>query len=169
MACWSSRARRRLRRRRTPQHCYLQRQLCEALGLDAADVRVVTPQVGGGFGGKAGLYHQFTAIAAAARLSGRPVVWVPPRSEDMKSLLHGRGQIQYAELGCREDGTFTSLRIQLVNDAGAYPNVGAHLPGLTKNMAQGTYRFDEIQFDIAVALQNKIAFKDGVIELACVI
>jgi aerobic carbon-monoxide dehydrogenase large subunit len=130
------------------------RQLCAALTVDAADVRVVTPQVGGGFGGKAGLYHEYTVICAAARRTGRPVVWVPPRSEDMKSLLHGRGQVQYAELGCRPDGTFTSLRVRLVNDAGAYPNVGAHLSGLTKNMAQGTYRFDAIQFDLAASVTN---------------
>ena len=129
-------------------------QLCAALGLESDDVRVVTPQVGGGFGGKAGLYHEFTAIAAAAGIVQRPVVWVPTRSDDMKSTLHGRGQVQYAELGVREDGTFSSMRVRLVNDAGAYPNVGAHLPGLTKNMAQGTYRFDEIQFDIAVSVTN---------------
>ena len=129
-------------------------QLCAALNLESDDVRVVSPQVGGGFGGKAGLYHEYTAIAATARLMKRPVVWVPPRSDDMKWLLHGRGQVQYAELGVRDDGTFTSMRVRLVNDAGAYPNVGAHLPGLTKNMAQGTYRFDEIQFDIAVAVTN---------------
>ena len=129
-------------------------QLCATLALDAADVRVVTPQVGGGFGGKAGLLHEYTAVAAAAQRTGRPVVWVPSRSDDMKASMHGRGQIQYAELGVRSDGTFTSMRLQVVADAGAYPNVGAHLPGLTKNMAQGTYRFDSIQFDIAVAVTN---------------
>jgi aerobic carbon-monoxide dehydrogenase large subunit len=128
------------------------RQICAALELAPADVRVVTPQVGGGFGGKAGLYHEYTAVCAAALRLKRAVVWVPSRSEDMKSLLHGRGQVQYAELGCRPDGTFTSLRVRLVNDAGAYPNVGAHLSGLTKNMAQGTYRFDAIQFDLAAAV-----------------
>jgi len=135
----------------------VQRQLCEALGLETTDVRVVTPQVGGGFGGKAGLYHEYTAIAAATRIVGRPVSWVPARSDDMKMLLHGRGQIQYAELGCRPDGTFTSMRVRLVNDAGAYPSVGAHLPGLTKNMTQGTYALDAIQFDIATAVTNTTA------------
>ncbi|MEP1125455.1 MAG: xanthine dehydrogenase family protein molybdopterin-binding subunit [Ilumatobacter sp.] len=132
----------------------VKRQLCEALSLDADDVRVVTPQVGGGFGGKAGLSHEYSAVAAAARSVGRPVVWVPPRSDDMKTSLHGRGQIQYVELGVRDDGTFASMRVRLVSDAGAYPNVGAYLSGLTKNMAQGTYRFDDIQFDIAVAVTN---------------
>lgn len=129
-------------------------QLCAALGLEEANVRVVTPQVGGGFGGKAGLAFEYSVVAKCAMRTGRPVVWVPPRSEDMKSLLHGRGQIQYAELGVDNDGRFRQLRVRLVNDAGAYPNVGAHLPGLTKNMAQGTYRFDEIQFDIAVGVTN---------------
>lgn len=128
--------------------------LANVLGIEPDDVRVVTPQVGGGFGGKAGLSHEYTAIAAAARLVGRPVVWVPPRSDDMKTALQGRGQVQYAELGVRNDGTFASMRVRLVNDAGAYPSIGAHLPGLTKNMAQGTYRFDDIQFDIAVAVTN---------------
>lgn len=127
-------------------------QLCAALGLDEANVRVATPQVGGGFGGKAGLAFEYGVVAKCAMLTGRPVVWVPPRSEDMKSLLHGRGQIQYAELSVDDEGRFGKLRVQLVNDAGAYPNVGAHLPGLTKNMAQGTYLIDEIQFDIAVGV-----------------
>lgn len=129
-------------------------QLCAALGLEESNVRVVTPQVGGGFGGKAGLAFEYSVVAKCAMRTGRPVVWVPPRSEDMKSLLHGRGQIQYAELGLDDDGRFRQLRVRLVNDAGAYPNVGAHLPGLTKNMAQGTYGFDEIQFDIAVGVTN---------------
>ncbi len=132
----------------------VKRQLCEAHEIDPDDVRVVTPQVGGGFGGKAGLSHEYSAIVAAARSIGRTVMWVPPRSGDMKTALHGRGQVQYVELGVRDDGTFASMRVRLVNDAGAYPNVGAHLPGLTKNMAQGTYRFDDIQFDIAVAVTN---------------
>lgn len=132
----------------------VKRQLCAALGLDKSTVRVVTPQVGGGFGGKAGLSHEYTAVSAASRILGRPVVWVPTRSAEMKTSLHGRGQVQYAELGVRDDGTFASMRVRLVNDAGAYPNVGAHLSGLTKNMAQGTYRFDGIQFDIAAAITN---------------
>lgn len=132
----------------------LHRQLAAALGVSESEVHVVTPQVGGGFGGKAGLMAEHVVIGALAKRFERPVVWVPPRSDDMKSLLHGRGQIQYVELGCTADGRFTSLRVRLVNDAGAYPNVGAHLPGLTRNMAQGTYAIPELEFDIAVAVTN---------------
>lgn len=132
----------------------LHRQVAAALGVDESDVHVITPQVGGGFGGKAGLQWEHTVIAAASRRFQRPVVWVPPRSDDMKSLPHSRGQVQYAELGLTADGDFTGLRVRVVNDAGAYPNVGAHLPGLTRNMAQGTYAIPELEFDIAVSITN---------------
>ena len=129
-------------------------QLASALGMEPAQIRVITPQVGGGFGGKAGIHAEYTVVAAAARRTGRPVVWVPPRSDDMKALPHSRGQIQYAELGCTSDGDFTGLRVRLVGDAGAYPSVGAFLPGGTRRMAQGTYAFPTIEFDVAVAVTN---------------
>jgi len=129
-------------------------QVAAALEIEPSDVRVITPQVGGGFGGKAGIHPEYTVVAAAARRTGRPVVWVPPRSDDMKALPHSRGQIQYAELGCTNDGDFTGLRVRLVGDAGAYPTVGAMLPGGTRRMAQGTYAFPSIEFDVAVAVTN---------------
>ena len=72
----------------------------------------------------------------------------------MKALPHSRGQIQYAELGCTHDGDFTGLRVRLVGDAGAYPTIGAFLPGGTRRMAQGTYAFPTIEFDVAVAVTN---------------
>ena len=129
-------------------------QLAKALGIDPTQVRVICPQVGGGFGGKAGICAEYTAVAAAARRLGRPVSWVPTRSDDIVSLPHSRGQIQYAELGARRDGTFTGLRVRVVGDAGAYPTIGAFLPTGTKRMSNGTYRFPRIQFDVAVAVTN---------------
>lgn len=128
--------------------------LARALGMEPDQIHVITPRVGGGFGGKAGPQHEYTVVAAAARRLGRPVVWVPGRSEEMQAMPHGRGQIQYAELGCRSDGTFTGLRVHLVGDAGAYPGVGAALPGGTRRMSHGTYAFPAIEFDIAVAVTN---------------
>ncbi len=129
-------------------------QLASALGMDRADVRVVTPQVGGGFGGKAGIHAEYSVVAAACRMTKRPVVWVPPRSDDMKALPHSRAQVQYVELGCRDDGTFTGLRVRLVGDSGGYPTIGSFLPGGTRRMSQGTYDFGTIEFDIAVAVTN---------------
>lgn len=129
-------------------------QVAGALGMERSDVHVITPQVGGGFGGKAGVCAEYTAVAGAARQLGRPVMWHAARSEDMVSLPHSRGQVQYAELVCRRDGTFESLRVHLLGDAGAYPSIGAFLPAGTKRMSNGIYRFGQIQFDVVVAATN---------------
>ena len=94
----------------------LHQLLSRALRLDKSRIRVITPHVGGGFGGKAGLYPEQVVVAVAALQLGRPVTWMSTRSEDMVSLAHSRGQVQYVELGCRRDGTFTGLRVRLVGD-----------------------------------------------------
>ena len=129
-------------------------QLADALGIPISGLRVIAPQVGGGFGGKAGVCAEYSAVGAAARHLGRPVAWIPTRSEDLVSMPHSRAQVQYAELATTREGRFLALRVHLVGDAGAYPTVGAYLPLFTKRMASGTYRFDSIQFDIAVATTN---------------
>jgi carbon-monoxide dehydrogenase large subunit len=129
-------------------------QLAGALGWKRRDLHIITPQVGGGFGGKAGVHPEYVVVTKAARALNRPIVWVPSRSEDMRSLPHSRGQVQYAELGCKADGTFTGLRVRLVGDAGAYPGIGAFLPAGTKRMSHGTYKFPAIQFEVAVAVTN---------------
>jgi carbon-monoxide dehydrogenase large subunit len=132
----------------------LHESLAGVLGWDTSELHITTPRVGGGFGGKAGICHEYTVVVKAARDLDRPVVWVPPRSDDMKSLPHSRGQIQYAELGMKDDGTFTGLRVRLIGDAGAYPGVGTFLPGGTRRMSHGTYDFPAIQFDFNVAVTN---------------
>jgi carbon-monoxide dehydrogenase large subunit len=132
----------------------LRPQVARVLGVEAEEVRIIAPQVGGGFGGKAGLIAEYSAVATAARLLDRPVTWTPTRSDELVSQPHSRGQIQYVELGCRRDGTFTGLRVRLVGDGGAYPGIGAFLPTGTRRMANGTYRFPAIQFDVVVAVTN---------------
>jgi aerobic carbon-monoxide dehydrogenase large subunit len=129
-------------------------QLAEVLGWPREDLHITTPRVGGGFGGKAGIHHEYTVVVKAARELDRPVVWLPSRSEDMRALTHSRGQIQYAELGCTDDGRFTGLRVRLVGDGGAYPAVGTFLPGGTRRMSPGTYDFPAVQFDVVVACTN---------------
>ena len=132
----------------------LHRLMATALDMSAADIKVVTPLVGGGFGGKAGVYPEQIVVAAAAKRLQRPVTWSATRSEDMLALSHSRGQVQYAELGCKRDGTFTGLRVRLVGDGGAYPGIGCYLPSGTRRMSNGTYRFTGIQFDVVVATTN---------------
>ncbi len=132
----------------------LHQLLSRALKMDRSQIRVIAPHVGGGFGGKAGLYPEQVVVAVAALRFGRPVQWMATRSEDMLALAHSRAQVQYVELGCRNDGTFTGLRVRLVGDGGAYPGLGAFLPAGTRRMSNGTYAFPAIQFDIAVATTN---------------
>ena len=129
-------------------------QLAAALGWEPQRLRFIAPHVGGGFGAKAGLYHEHTVVAALADRLGRPVTWTPGRSEDMVTLAHSRAQVQYAELGVRDDGTFTGLRVRLVGDAGAYPDLGTMLPAGTKRMSNGTYAFGAIRFDVVTGVTN---------------
>jgi aerobic carbon-monoxide dehydrogenase large subunit len=128
--------------------------LANAVGLDERRVRVIAPAVGGGFGAKAGMYPEFGIVASAARKLGRPLKWAETRSENMTAMTHGRGQIQYVELGLKRDGTFTALRGRIVCDAGAYPGIGAFLPFLTRSMGQGVYRLPKVEINARSAITN---------------
>ena len=130
-------------------------QAAQILGLDAERVRVITPHVGGGFGGKAGVLAEHTVAIGVARALGRPVSWVETRSENLVSMPHGRGQIAYYELGLTREGRITGLRARVVGDAGAYAGFGGALTlGPTYVMSQGVYDIPKIAFDGAVALTN---------------
>ena len=132
----------------------LKDKLAETLNREPESIRVIAPDVGGGFGAKAGLYIEFPVIAVLAEKFNRPVTWTETRSEDMVALAHSRAQIQYCETGFDKDGKLTGMRVRLVGDAGAYPSMGALLPGLTKQMANGTYNLPKLRFDVAVAITN---------------
>jgi len=124
-------------------------------GLPKGSLRVVTPHVGGGFGGKVGVAAEHAVTIAAALRLGRPVKWVEGRSENLVASPHGRGQVQYVELGLRRDATIVGMRVRVVGDAGAYGGFGGGLAmGPTRSMAQGVYRIPRIGYDVAVALTN---------------
>jgi aerobic carbon-monoxide dehydrogenase large subunit len=123
--------------------------------LPKGSLRVISPHVGGGFGGKAGITAEHVVAIAAARRLGRPVRWVETRSENMLALPHGRGQVAYVQAGFTRGGTITGLHLRVVGDAGAYAGFGGGLAmGPTRNMAQGVYRIPAIRYDVAVALTN---------------
>ncbi|MFB3739910.1 MAG: xanthine dehydrogenase family protein molybdopterin-binding subunit, partial [Candidatus Velamenicoccus archaeovorus] len=117
--------------------------LAEWLHLDKRRIRVIAPDVGGGFGAKLVVSPEYLAVAAAAVRLGRPVRWTETRSESMVSLTHGRAQVQEVELGARRDGRVVGLRVDLVADMGAYP-VGAYLAPTTRSMLSGVYRIPRI-------------------------
>jgi carbon-monoxide dehydrogenase large subunit len=94
--------------------------LAEALGLPANGVRVVAPDVGGGFGGKASLYPEEILVAALARELGRPVKWTGDRMEDLVSTGQAFDEVIDAELGLTADGEIVGLRADVTGDIGAY-------------------------------------------------
>jgi carbon-monoxide dehydrogenase large subunit len=120
--------------------------MAAALGVEPGRIRVIAPDVGGGFGAKTGVYPEELLVAWAARRLGRPLRWVETRSESMVSLGHGRGQVQYATLGGDRDGTIKAWRLEVVQDGGAYPGMGAFLPFMTRLMVSGTYAIPKVEF-----------------------
>ncbi len=123
-------------------------------GLDAENVRVAAPTVGGGFGPKAGPYVEHFITTKLAQKTGRPMKWTEERSEDMVSLAHGRAMVLYAKLGLTDDGTITGLDCDVVADAGAYPAIGGFLTMFTQTMIQGVYQIPKLRFHARSAATN---------------
>ena len=114
--------------------------LASLYGLDKAAVRVVTPDVGGGFGAKGSPSPEELAVAGLARTVGRPVVWTESRAENLTSSVHGRAQRQRLRLGGTRAGRITHYELEVAQDAGAYPMIGAFLTTYTRKVFTGCYR-----------------------------
>jgi carbon-monoxide dehydrogenase large subunit len=131
------------------------RAVGKVLGFHRGEVRVVAPHVGGAFGAKAGLGAEHAAVIAGARKLGRPLSWVQQRSENLVSMPHGRGQVQWVEVGFDSDNRIVGMRCRVLGDAGAYAGFGGALAiGPTRMMAQGVYSIPRIRYDVAVAVTN---------------
>jgi aerobic carbon-monoxide dehydrogenase large subunit len=128
--------------------------LADALGLDPGSVRVIVPDVGGGFGPKSGAAVEDVIVAWLARRLGRPVRWTETRSENMLALGHGRAQRQELTIGGSRDGEVRAYRLKILQDAGAYPAIGAFLPNLTGLCASGPYAIPRIEVDITSVVTN---------------
>src|SRR3954468_2494754 len=128
--------------------------LAGALDVDASQVRVRVPDVGGGFGPKGGASAEDILVAWLARKVGRPVRWAETRSENMVALGHGRAQHQELTLGGDRDGTLKAYRMKILQESGAYPDIGAILPMLTKMCASGPYAIPKIEVDAKSVVTN---------------
>lgn len=117
----------------------------EIYGLQPEQMRVICPDVGGGFGAKAHAAPEAVVLGELSRRTGRPVRWTETRSENMTGMGHGRGQIQTVTLGGTNDGDLLAYKIEIVQDAGAYPNMGAVLPYATRIMATGVYDIPSVE------------------------
>jgi carbon-monoxide dehydrogenase large subunit len=123
------------------------------LGLGDEGVRVVAPDVGGGFGAK-GLSVETVIVPWLARTTGRPVRWTESRSENMVAMQHGRAAVLEFTLGGSSDGDVQAYRLRVVQDAGAYPGLGAILPGFTALMSSGVYAIPKIEADTVSVVTN---------------
>jgi aerobic carbon-monoxide dehydrogenase large subunit len=123
------------------------------LGLEPENVRVVAPDVGGGFGAK-GIAVEDVLVGWAARATGKPIRWTETRSENMVAMHHGRASHMSFELGASREGKIDALRLNIVADAGAYPSIGAFLPNLTAMMACGVYQIPKVEIDVKAVTTN---------------
>ena len=130
--------------------------ICKAYGLDPSQVRVITPDVGGGFGAKAFYYSEDILLPGLARAVGRPVRYTESRSESMSGLGHGRGQHQTIKIGGTRDGVVTAYHLSVRQDAGAYPRFGALMPMMTSMMLTGTYDIASAGVEAVSVVTNSV-------------
>ena len=114
--------------------------IARALGLGESRVRVLAPDVGGGFGIKGHAYAEEVLIAVVARRLGRPVKWIETRREHFQTAAPDRDQRHRARLGVRRDGSLTAVETRFTRDHGAYPTLGDVIALNTINHLAGPYR-----------------------------
>jgi aerobic carbon-monoxide dehydrogenase large subunit len=132
-------------------------QIANLLGLRENHVRVIAPEVGGGFGAKANVYPDEMLVPWLAMRLGRPVRWLEDRRENLSTMAHGRDQIDYISAACTSDGTILAVKGRLLADLGAYLYFGtAEIPTLTTLMGTGPYQFTNIQYDLYGVFTNKV-------------
>jgi carbon-monoxide dehydrogenase large subunit len=124
----------------------IKEQFVAGNGVQPDDVRVITPDVGGGFGAKITTYPEEIVLGALSKRIGRPVRWQETRSESMVALGHGRAQVQTVTIGGQRDGTVTHYRLHVIQDSGAFCDMGAVLaPFMTRPMSSGVYDIPNIE------------------------
>jgi carbon-monoxide dehydrogenase large subunit len=125
-----------------------------AFGLDPDAIRVVAPDVGGGFGAKVAIDRDAILVAWAARHTGRALRWVETRSENLVGMTHGRAQQHSIRIGGTRDGRVLAYRLDVVQDTGAYPRMSGFLPTLTNLMAVGPYDIAHVEVGYRVVVTN---------------
>ncbi len=136
----------------------LKAQLCTILGLDAEHLRVLSGDVGGGFGLKTPAYPEYAALLVAARQLGRPVHWMATRSEAFLCDHQCRDQVAEATLALDEDGRFLALRVDAVANLGAYVSAaGAGIAtGNFANCFPGMYDIRHLAIGVRLAFTNTV-------------
>src|SRR5437588_6137096 len=136
----------------------LRTQLALMIGIPENKLRVITPEVGGGFGSKLNVYAEEALLGWISIQLGKPVKWIETRRENMQATIHGRGQVGDIEIAFKNDGTVTGLRYSVFADLGAYHQLlTPAIPTLTGLMLSGAYKIPAIQMNITGCFTNKMA------------
>jgi carbon-monoxide dehydrogenase large subunit len=133
------------------------RIILEMLGLDDNKVRVITPDVGGGFGPKGAFYPEYGAAIAVAQRLRRPVKWIEDRRENFLATHQERDQYWEVEIAVDNDAKILGVRGRLLHEAGAYIPWGVVLPWISATTVPGPYVIPNYQMQVVVALTNKIS------------
>ncbi len=134
---------------------FVQQGLAGALGLPHHKIRVIAPDLGGGFGTKASGYAEDLLVPLAAMVLGRPVKWIEDRREHMMAAAHARDQIHEIALAARRDGTILAIRDRIRIDLGAYNAWGIVLPYNTVAHLIGPHRIRNMRVDVAGLVTHK--------------
>jgi carbon-monoxide dehydrogenase large subunit len=139
-----------------PHH--IRHYVCAELGLPESALRVVSPDMGGGFGYKGKHYPEETLMVWAARRLGRPVKWIAGRRESFVSDTQGRDHVTRAELALDRDGRFLALRVDTLADVGAYVSTfGAAIPGpIYSALLAGVYKTPAIHVTVTGVFSNTV-------------
>jgi carbon-monoxide dehydrogenase large subunit len=128
------------------------------LGIPEDKLRVVAPDVGGGFGSKLQVYGEEALVLVLAKRLGRPVKWTESRSENMMTSHHGRDQINYVTLAAKRDGTLTGCKARIIADLGAYQQLlTPFIPELGFPVMGGCYKIPAIDLTFEGVFTNKFA------------
>lgn len=134
----------------------VRRYMCDFFGLPDYQVRVIAPEVGGGFGAKLNVYPDEVVVAFAARKLGVPVKYVEDRTANFLQTIHGRDQVDYIEAAVKNDGTLLGLRVKVIGDLGAYLGINAGgIHNLTALMMPGSYNVQNYSVEVASVFTNK--------------
>src|SRR5215467_1623614 len=140
------------------QNPHLLRNILSAqVGLPQHQVRVIVPEVGGGFGSKINIYPEEPLVAFAAMKTGHPVKWIEDRSENLAVTIHGRDQVDYVEIAATRDGKITGLKLYGISDLGAYCQLltDAIMIALGFPVACGAYDIPTVHLSADIVFTNK--------------
>lgn len=131
--------------------------LAELPQLAGLRIRVIAPDVGGGFGAKINIYPEELLVPLLAVRLGRPLKWVATRREDLLATSHGRAQFADVELAADRDSRIRGLRMRIVADVGAYMlSTTADVPTLTTRMASGPYDIADAEVELVEVYTNRM-------------